>query len=197
VVQKDSHEGRLTSQKLFSLREAVFFSLANNLPRIWILDRYRYLLYRLAGIRQGGACTIFGPLTVRPYGGCVNIFIGAGTFLNVATNFCVNYDTVTIGERVQIGPRVSFETLGHGLVYLPGVGRGRTSAPIVVDDEVWIGAGVTIVGGVTIGRGSVVAAGAVVTRDVPAGVLVGGVPARVIRALDAADYTSDGSSSAE
>ncbi|WP_275591465.1 DapH/DapD/GlmU-related protein [Flagellatimonas centrodinii] len=189
MPKKDSHEGRESSQSFFSLREAVWLVAANNLPRLWVFDRYRYLLYRLAGIRQGGECTIFGPVSVRPYGGCVNIQIGAGTFLNVATNFCVNYDTVTIGERVQIGPRVSFETLGHGLVYVPGVGRGRTSAPIVVEDEVWIGAGSTIVGGVTIGRGSVVAAGAVVTRDVPAGVLVGGVPARVIRTLDPAGYT--------
>lgn len=184
-MKKDSHDGRVTSQKIFSLREAIFLTLANNLPRFWILDRYRYLIYRFAGVQQGGKCTIFGPLSVRPFGGCGNIKIGNGSFLNVATNFCVNYDTVTIGERVQVGPRVSFETLGHGLVYVPGKGRGRTSAPIVVEDEVWICAGATIIGGVTIGRGSVVAAGAVVTRDVPPGVLVGGIPARVIRGLDA------------
>lgn len=184
MLKKDVHEGRTISQSFFSFREAIWFVIANNLPRFWIFDRYRYLLYRLAGIRQGRKCTIFGPLTVRPYGGCVNIQIGSETFLNVATNFCVNYDKVLIGDRVQIGPRVSFETMSHNLKYVSGVGRGRISAPIYVEDEVWIGAGSTILGGVTIGKGSVVAAGAVVNRDVPPGVLVGGVPARIIRSLD-------------
>ena len=52
---------------------------------------------------------------------------------------------------------------------------------VVVEDDCWIGTNVTILSGVRIGRGSIVAAGAVVTRDVPAGAIVGGVPARVLR----------------
>jgi maltose O-acetyltransferase len=169
--------------RFFAWREAIFLVLANSLPRLWIFDRYRYLIYRLSGIRIGSGSTIYGPISIRPYGGSSNIVIGCDTFLNVATSFCVVYDTVTVGNRVQVGPRVSFETMGHGLRYVPGVGRGRTSAPIVVEDEVWIGAGATVLEGVTIGRGAVVAAGAVVNRDVPPGMLVGGVPARVIRSV--------------
>lgn len=184
MINSDHQDGRRTVQQIWSVREAVFLVLANHLPRLWIFDRFRYLVYRLAGVRQDGACTIFGPLTVRPYGGCRNIRIGTGTFLNVETSFAVNYDPVDIGARVQIGPRVSFETLGHNLVYVPGKGRGRTSAPIVVEDEVWVGAGAIILGGVTIGRGAVVAAGAVVTKDVPPYTLVGGVPARAIKTID-------------
>ena len=182
-MHRDTHEGRPSSLARWSLREAVFLVLANHLPRLWLLDRYRAAVYRLAGMDVGRGSTIYGPVGVRPYGGCRQISIGRDTFLNVDTAFTVVYDRVRIGDRVQIGPRVAFETMGHGLVYVPGEGRGRTSAPIVVEDEVWIGANAVILQGVTVGRGAVVAAGAVVTRDVAAYTLVGGVPARVLRAL--------------
>lgn len=182
-MYRDVHEGRPSALRRWALRELVFFTLANHLPRLWILDRYRHLLYRLAGVRLDGPCTIHGPLSVRPYGACPQIRIGTGTFLNVDTAFTCVYDEVRIGARVQIGPRVSFETMGHGLDYVPGKGRGRTSAPIVVEDEVWIGANVVILPGVTVGRGAVVAAGAIVNRDVAPYSLVGGVPARLIRTL--------------
>ena len=56
-------------------------------------------------------------------------------------------------------------------------------APIVVKDNVWIGAHATILAGVTIGENAVVAAGAVVTKDVPANTIVGGVPARVLKTI--------------
>jgi len=55
--------------------------------------------------------------------------------------------------------------------------------PVVVEDDVWLGLGVVVLKGVTIGQGSVIAAGSVVTRSVPAGVVVGGVPARVLREI--------------
>jgi acetyltransferase-like isoleucine patch superfamily enzyme len=59
-------------------------------------------------------------------------------------------------------------------------------SPVVIEDDVWLGARVTVLKGVHIGRGAVVAAGAVVTRDVPPYTLVGGVPAKVIRTLPGA-----------
>jgi acetyltransferase-like isoleucine patch superfamily enzyme len=59
-----------------------------------------------------------------------------------------------------------------------------TSAPVRIGNRVWCGVNVTILAGVTIGDDVVVAAGAVVTRDVPSGSVVGGVPARLIRSLE-------------
>jgi acetyltransferase-like isoleucine patch superfamily enzyme len=184
-MHTDQHEGRPSSLARWAWREAIFLVLANHLPRLWLFDRYRAAAYRLAGLSVGRGSTIYGPVHVRPYGGCRYVTIGSDTFLNIDAAFTVVYDRVRIGDRVQIGPRVSFETMGHGLVYVPGKGRGRTSAPIVVEDEVWIGANAVILQGVTIGRGAVVAAGAVVNRDVAPYTLVGGVPARVLRDLSA------------
>lgn len=166
------------------VRETIFLTLANNLPRLRSSDRVRWLLYRFAGLDIPRRCVIWGPLTVRPLGGARNISIGAGTFVNTNARFGVPIERVRLGNNVQIGPNVSFETVTHGLVYVPGQGRGDIVQPITVADEVWIGAGAIITGGVTIGRGAVVAAGAVVTKDVAPYTVVGGVPAKLIKQID-------------
>lgn len=62
-----------------------------------------------------------------------------------------------------------------------------TSAPITLEDNVWIGANATVCGGVTIGEGSVIGAGSVVIRDIPAGVVAAGNPCKVIRKITDAD----------
>jgi len=162
------------------VRETIFLTIANNLPRSRLADRFRHVLCALAGMRIKDRCMIWGPLTIRPLGGARNIAIGSGSFLNTNIRFGVPSAPVTIGRNVQIGPNVSFETVSHGLVYEPGKGRGDIVRPIVVEDEVWIAAGAIITGVVTIGRGAVVVARAVVSRDVAPGAVVGGVPAREI-----------------
>ncbi len=87
-------------------------------------------------------------------------------------------------EMFRSGHECPFETVSHGLTHKGSQGRGFTTEPIIVKDEVWIGSSAVILQGVTIGRGAVVAAGAVVNRDMPPRTLVGGVPARVLRSLD-------------
>jgi acetyltransferase-like isoleucine patch superfamily enzyme len=107
---------------------------------------------------------------------------GANVFVNQGCTF-MDKGGIRIGNSVMIAPKVNLLTGGHPL---PLAERREfiTLAPIVIDDDVWIGTGATITQGVTIGAGAVVAAGAVVTRDVPARALVAGVPARVIRTID-------------
>ena len=166
------------------MRELIFLTLANFLPRMKILDKGRYIIYRMAGLKIRGKCTIWGPLTIRPIGGAKNIEIGKGSFINTEIRFGVPNDKVVIGENVQIGPRVMFETVNHDLRYAQGKGRGAWTKPIIIEDEVWIGGGAIITQGVTVGLGSVVAAGAVVTKNVEPGTIVGGVPAKFIRKIE-------------
>ncbi|WP_373475790.1 DapH/DapD/GlmU-related protein [Sphingorhabdus sp.] len=166
------------------MRELIFLALANHLPRLRASDRIRHILYAFAGLKIDGRCLLWGPFTIRPIGGAKNISIGRGTFINSNARFGVPSAPVSIGRNVQVGPNVSFETVSHGLVYVPGKGRGDTILPIMIEDEVWIGAGAIITGGVTIGKGAVVAAGAVVTKDVAPLTVVGGVPAKLIKSVE-------------
>lgn len=136
------------------------------------------IFYRLAGIKFTSA-TIWGPLMIK--GDPKNITILSGSFINSEVRFAA-VGEILIGRNALIGPRVMFETVNHALDY----NRRHESFPqsIKISDDVWIGAGAIILPGVTIGAGSVVAAGAVVTKDVPPGVLAGGVPAKIIKHIE-------------
>lgn len=111
------------------------------------------------------------------------IRVGRNVFIN---QNCTFYDLggLHIGDDVMIGPNVSLITTGHPLD--PSERRSVTIGKrIVIERNVWIAAGATIIGGVTVGENSVVAAGSVVTKDVPPNSLVGGNPARFIRSVNA------------
>lgn len=100
-------------------------------------------------------------------------------FINQNCTF-LDYAGIRLGERVMIGPKATFITGGHPVD--PGERREwLTGAPIDVAENVWIGAGATILPGVSIGRDAVVAAGAVVAEDVPPATLVTGPKAAVNR----------------
>lgn len=108
------------------------------------------------------------------------IQVGSGCYINRSSYIRSN---VTIGDDVLIGPFARIITDMHDIG--PTSKRGGTyrKAKISIEDGVWMGACVTIVGNVTVGRGAVVAAGAVVVKDVPPNTLVAGVPARVVKQL--------------
>ncbi|MER7774635.1 sugar O-acetyltransferase [Streptomyces sp. NPDC096191] len=123
--------------------------------------------------------TIYPPFFTE-YG--LNTTFGRNVFVNQGCTF-MDKGGIRIGDGVMIAPKVSLITGGHPLPLAER--RAYLSfAPIVIEDDVWIGTSAVILQGVTIGAGAVVAAGAVVSRDVPAGTLVGGVPARVIKTID-------------
>lgn len=103
---------------------------------------------------------------------------------------CVMLDTspITIGRSVLLGPGVVLACPGHPLdPQQRGSGAYETSAPITIEDNVWIGANCTVCGGVTIGEGSVIGASSVVNQSVPPGVVAAGVPCKVARPLTDSD----------
>jgi len=110
------------------------------------------------------------------------ISIGAGTFVNYD---CVLLDVapIRLGEACQLGPAVQLLTPTHPLEPEPRRQGWEAAEPIAIGDNVWLGGAVVVCPGVTIGEDTVVGAGAVVTRDLPAGVVAVGNPARVIREL--------------
>jgi acetyltransferase-like isoleucine patch superfamily enzyme len=93
---------------------------------------------------------------------------------------------VEIGDRVFTSPFTQIIAVNHLFhdTKRPFTEQGITAEGIVIEDDVWLGAGAVITDGVRVGKGAVVAAGAVVTKDVPPYTVVGGVPAKVIKRVD-------------
>ena len=142
-------------------------------------EEIRALFSELTGRKVDDRFRLIPPFYTA-YG--LEIRVGHRVFIN---QNCTLYDLaeISIGDDVMIGPNVSIITEGHPVA--PSQRRAYVVAkPIVIERNVWIAAGATIIGGVTVGENSVIAAGSVVTRDVAPNTLVGGNPARVIRSID-------------
>lgn len=127
--------------------------------------------------------------------------------LQIGDNTTINYQTViSVAREVRIGSNCLlageikiFDNNSHPVDFMARRNGGRMTeqdiAPVVIEDDVWIGTECMIMKGVTIGRGAVVAAGSVVTRNVAPFSLVAGVPAKEIRKLD--NHMSDSDSASE
>lgn len=142
-------------------------------------DEIRTLFSRLIGREVDESFSLIPPFYTT---GGENIRLGRNVFIN---QNCTMYDLggIDIAEDVLIGPNVSIITSGHPVD--PCNRRAIVTAkPVSIERNVWVAAGVTIIGGVTVGENSVVAAGSVVTKSVPSNTFVGGNPARIIRPTD-------------
>jgi len=163
---------------LADVRRAMAITASLNRLTFNDADEVRALFSELIGRQVDDSFLLIPPFYTT---GGADIRVGRNVFIN---QNCTFYDLggLDIADDVLIGPNVSLITSGHPLE--PSRRRAFTTArPIVIERNVWIAAGATVIGGVTIGENAVVAAGSVVTRDVPPNTLVGGNPARVIRSI--------------
>ena len=158
-----------------------------------LVERYNRTLHAEQALRDSILRELIGDVgegvVIRPPFYCeygTHVSVGAETFFNYD---CLMLDVapITIGANCQVATRVQFLTATHPIDPEPRRIGWESGAPIAIADNVWLSGGVTVCPGVTIGENTVVGAGAVVTRDLPAGVLAGGVPARVIREIGERD----------
>ncbi len=140
-------------------------------------ERLRKLFFELLNKPEEPSFRLFPPF-YTDFG--LNINIGKDVFINEGCCF-QDQGGITIGDGCLIGQQVVLATLNHSLD--PARRADMLPAPITLGKNVWVGAHATILAGVTVGDGSVIAAGAVVTKDVPAGCVAGGVPAKIIKRL--------------
>ena len=119
--------------------------------------------------------------------GLENLSIGEGSSIPRGSVFYCTKAPLTIGKKVVFGPNPTIITGDHrydiiGSYILDNQDKlPENDEPVVIEDDVWCGANVTILKGVTIGRGCIVAAGAVVTRSFPPYSIIGGVPAKLLK----------------
>ena len=140
--------------------------------------RVRELLSQLTGSTVDESVTLFPPFT-SDFG--KNIRLGRRVFINAGCRF-QDQGGITIGDDCLIGHNAVIATLQHDIA--PSRRGDLIPSPVVIGNNVWLGANVTVLPGVTIGDDAVVGAGSVVTKDVPARTLAVGSPARVVRTIE-------------
>ena len=161
------------------IREAVnkTLKLLKKLNNSSHVDEVRKHLSEIIGKPVDETTTVFPPFYTNIGR---NISLGKNVFINHACSF-LDLGGINIEDDVMIGPRVNISSENHPVE----VSTRKTMVPasVTVQRNAWIGAGATLLPGVTIGRNSVVAAGALVNKSVPPNVVVGGVPAKIIKEI--------------
>jgi acetyltransferase-like isoleucine patch superfamily enzyme len=145
----------------------------------------RILMYCLRPIfRAYGRNFKFDPFSTFSF---ENISVGNDVSIGPGACFLASRSSITIGNKVMFGPNVTVIGGDHNtseigkFMYDVKNKRPCDDLPVVIEDDVWVGADVIILKGIRIGRGSIVAAGSVVTKDVSPYSVVGGVPAQLIK----------------
>lgn len=142
-------------------------------------------------LTKGRVRSFFGKRIMKSYGHNVNIERGAtfsrktiiGNNSGIGEN-CRLQGTVTIGDNVMMGQDVLIFTSNHSFerTDIPMQEQGyQGEKPVVIGNDVWIGARAIVLPGVTVGDGCIIGAGSVVTKDVPPYTIIGGNPARVLK----------------
>jgi acetyltransferase-like isoleucine patch superfamily enzyme len=169
----------LDDPEYFMIREVIdrTIRLSVQLNAAESIAEVRNLLSKIIGTTVSDTTTVFAPFYTN-FGKFISI--GKNIFINHACSF-LDMGGITIEDGVLIGPRVNLVTENHPLN--PDERSALLTKPIRIKQNAWIGAGATILPGVTIGENAIVAAGAVVSKDVPDNVIVGGIPAKIIKTI--------------
>ena len=165
---------------------ATFFSLTY---LKWLISM---MAYHLVHNVRGRRIAKIGKSNIHP-----TAIIREGEHVTIGDNCLINHNCliqagkspagyIKIGNYVHTGVNVMMMAFNHGFYTreIPTKQQDYLEAPIIINDDVWIGAGSIILSGVTIGKGAIIAAGAVVNKDVPDFAIVGGVPAKILKYRD-------------
>jgi acetyltransferase-like isoleucine patch superfamily enzyme len=163
----------------YRMREASFATkkLLMKMNNATESEEIRSLLSQIIDGEIDESITIFTPLYIN-YG--KHTKIGKNVFINFDCVF-LDLGGITIEDNVLIAPKVSLLTESHPIN--PNERHSLIPKPIHIKKNAWIGANATILQGVTIGENTVVAAGSVVSKDVPENVVVGGIPAKIMKEI--------------
>lgn len=138
-------------------------------------DEIRDLFFKLINKKKDDTFKLFPPF----YTECgINITIGKNVFINTCCKF-QDQGGIEIGDNVLIGHSVVITTLNHD--FNPENRLSMYAKKVKIENDVWIGANVTILPGITIKTGAIIGAGSVVTKDVPQNTIVAGNPAKIIK----------------
>lgn len=166
---------------------------------IWCLFKYNFVItnegVRLIGSgfrlrNMGGKDSRFKLILRKGSSIKYNVIIqGKGVFELGKNSYLSHHvivganERVVIGENVMVASYVSIRDTDHSFERLdiPMKAQGIVTKPVIIEDNVWIGAGAVITKGITIGSGAIIGANAVVTKNVPRNAIMGGVPARIIK----------------
>lgn len=165
-----------------------------------LADRMRAAWWRLRGAglgkksRIGQACRIVRPwclhageriqlehqVYIKITGDEAKVILGNEVFIGYGAELDIS-DSLTLGDHVLIAPGCFITDHHHKSgAHARIAAQGCESAPVVIEDDAWLGANAVVLPGIRIGRGAIVGAGAVVTHDVEPMAIVAGVPARII-----------------
>jgi len=141
-------------------------------------------MFMLRKFKKCGSNVKFYAFDFLSYG---TIEIGDDVYIGRGAKFSAAHAIIHIGSKVMFGPNVLIRGGNHntGVIgeFMFDVKEKREfdDEDVIISDDVWVGAGATILKGVNIARGSIVAAGAVVTKSFPPYSIIGGVPAKLIK----------------